>query len=80
MDIGTIKNKPPMVSAIPFAAITSLPNLPSMMPAPLNILSSIKFPKPTGMPPFSISFRIRKLGRSNLENNFVGSNSCLILR
>ena len=59
-----MKNKPPIVKAMPFAAITSLPNLPKIIPAPLNMLNSIKLPRPTGIPPVRISFNILILGNS----------------
>ena len=71
IDKGIMKNKPPKVRAIPFAAITSLPNLPKIIPAPLNMLSSIKFPRPTGIPPTRISLSFCRLGISNLEKSSV---------
>ena len=71
IDKGIIKKSPPIVIAMPLAAITSLPNRPRMIPAPLNMLSSMKFPNPTGIPPLSISPRIFIFGRSNREKSSV---------
>ena len=69
--MGTINNRPPILSAIPCAATTWLPKLPRIRVDPLNMPISKKLLRPNGIPPLRMSLITLNEGQSKREKNSV---------
>ena len=60
---GSMKNTLVILIAIVWLAITPTPRALIIKAAPLNILSSIKIPKPIGIPSLKTSLKVSNLGK-----------------